>query len=180
LDDFTPSHLLSIEWGPKSGADLGNTLKPKDLQEAPLLTIVPAEPSTGSTCAPLLKFVIAATDPDAPSRDDPKWSEFCHWIAKGLAVIDGADCSSVTITELEDVMPYKPPGPPKKTGKHRYVFVAFAPVNGTTEDLDLTKPKDRQNWGTGKEGHGVRDWMSENGLRAVGEFTVFIREILMC
>ncbi len=22
------------------------------------------------------------TDPDAPSRKDPKWSEFCHWIAK--------------------------------------------------------------------------------------------------
>lgn len=22
------------------------------------------------------------TDPDAPKREDPKWSEFCHWIAK--------------------------------------------------------------------------------------------------
>lgn len=26
-------------------------------------------------------IAIALTDPDAPSRDDPKWSEMCHWIA---------------------------------------------------------------------------------------------------
>lgn len=24
-------------------------------------------------------FTVIMTDPDAPSRTDPKWSEFCHW-----------------------------------------------------------------------------------------------------
>lgn len=27
-------------------------------------------------------LTIVLTDPDAPSRGDPKWSEVCHWIAK--------------------------------------------------------------------------------------------------
>lgn len=70
---------------------------------------------------------------------------------------------------LKDVMPYKPPGPPKKTGKHRYVFVLLAPANGTSEELHLTKPKTRQRWGTGKERHGVRDWAADNGLAVIGE-----------
>lgn len=70
--------------------------------------------------------------------------------------------------KLKDVIDYKPPGPPPKTGKHRYVFLAFAPVNGTTKKLQLSKPDDRQHWGTGKERHGVRDWAEDNGLVAVG------------
>jgi phosphatidylethanolamine-binding protein (PEBP) family uncharacterized protein len=25
-------------------------------------------------------LTVVLTDPDAPSRKDPRWSEFCHWI----------------------------------------------------------------------------------------------------
>lgn len=57
-----------------------------------------------------------------------------------------------------------PPGPPPKTGKHRYVFLAFAPANGTSQPLNLTKLSGRQHWGTGKEREGVRHWAKENGL----------------
>jgi len=114
-----------------------------------------------------MTYVIAATDPDAPSRDDPKWSEFCHWIAKGLAV--SSSSGGLSLSDLEDVISYKPPGPPKKTGKHRYVFVALAPLNGTMDPLHLTQPSDRQNWGTGEERHGLRGWALENGLGPVGE-----------
>lgn len=66
-------------------------------------------------------------------------------------------------------MPWKAPGPPPKTGKHRYIFLLFAPTNGTTDRLNLTKPEDRQHWGTGKERHGVRDWAINNGLAPVGK-----------
>jgi hypothetical protein len=71
-----------------------------------------------------------------------------------------------------EIMPYKPPGPPPKTGKHRYVFVALAPVNGTTERLNLSTPKDRQRWGFEGERAGLREWAGENGLGVVGEFFV--------
>lgn len=69
---------------------------------------------------------------------------------------------------------YKPPGPPPKTGKHRYVFLVFAPKNGTTEQLKLSKPKDRQHWGYEKEG-GVRDWAESNGLVPVAANFVYAK-----
>jgi phosphatidylethanolamine-binding protein (PEBP) family uncharacterized protein len=57
---------------------LGNPIKPKKTQTAPTLKIwcpdVHEDDWKGLT--------IVLTDPDAPSRDDPKWSEVCHWIAK--------------------------------------------------------------------------------------------------
>jgi phosphatidylethanolamine-binding protein (PEBP) family uncharacterized protein len=75
----------------------------------------------------------------------------------------------LTSGSMDDIIPYKAPGPPPKTGKHRYVFLAFAPANGTKDALKLTKPDNRQHWGTGKDRHGVRDWAAENGLVPVGE-----------
>lgn len=123
--------------------------------------------------------MLTVTDPDAPSRDDPKWSEFCHWIATSVPVSNDADSScsscssprqSLASRDFEDVMPYYPPGPPEKTGKHRYVFIVFAPTNGTSESLNLTKPADRKHWGYEYDGSrvGVRKWSRDNGLVAVG------------
>lgn len=122
-----------------------------------------------------MSYIIALTDPDAPSRDNPKWSEMCHWIASNFSIAQdtfsilplpefGLSEHPESNEELTDVMEYKPPGPPPKTGKHRYVFLVFAPKNGTTEPLHPSKPHDRQHWGTGKEGGGVREWARENGL----------------
>lgn len=71
---------------------------------------------------------------------------------------------------LHDVMEYKPPGPPEKTGKHRYVFLAFVAANGTEEVLHPSKPGARKHWGyDGDEVRGVRQWAGENGLVPVGE-----------
>lgn len=70
---------------------------------------------------------------------------------------------------IKEIMPYKPPGPPPKTGKHRYVFVALTPKNGTSERLHLSKPGDRQHWGYEKERQGLRMWAEENGLEVVGK-----------
>jgi len=57
----------------------------------------------------------------------------------------------------------KPPGPPPKTGFHRYVFVLLGGDN-----TNLTAPDKRKNWGTGKERHGVRKWAEEQGLVVLG------------
>lgn len=57
----------------------------------------------------------------------------------------------------------KSPGPPPKTGYHRYIFVVLA-----GDISNLTAPTDRQHWGTGKVRHGVRDWAEKEGLRVVG------------
>ena len=114
------------------------------------------------------------TDPDAPSRDNPEWSEFCHWIVTDIDLSqanneDGDDTDAPALRKrMMDVIPFKPPGPPPKTGKHRYVFVALAPKNGTTDALYLRKPSDRKRWGFKHERNGLRMWAEDMGLEVVG------------
>lgn len=175
IDDFLPILILDVAWSKKSHASLGNTLKPTKLQDAPTVTLRGPE-TYADVCGSQTQLVVTLTDPDAPSRDDPKWSEMCHWIAAGLSASAELDlrtgkCSAMTLTGLDEVMPYKPPGPPEKTGKHRYVFLVFAPANGTTDELNLSKPSDRQHWGYGEAGHGVRHWARDNGLIPVGKWS---------
>ncbi|RYP11024.1 hypothetical protein DL765_007900 [Monosporascus sp. GIB2] len=176
VDEFLPSFILDVEWSSDVYASLGNTLKPKKVQDQPTFSVIRSPGTTGSAAANLT-YTITLTDPDAPSRDNPKWAEMCHFIATGLK-LSASDPSTSTSSELKDIMPWKPPGPPPKTGKHRYVFLLFAPANGTTEPLNLTKPEDRQHWGTGKERHGVRDWALDNGLAPVviGPFITYKRQ----
>jgi len=64
----------------------------------------------------------------------------------------------------------KPPGPPEKTGYHRYVLLLLEGENN-----NLTKPEDRQHWGFGEKGHGVRDWAKKEGLKVVGANFFFER-----
>lgn len=184
MDDFVPTLDLRVKWSHGIKASLGNTLKPKDLQDPPSIRLKDLVASTTCLRRSSTSLVIVITDPDAPSRDDPKWSEFCHWIAVGPLVtadcpisdeqtqIHGC-CSSVSLGPLEDVVSYTPPAPPEKTGKHRYVILALAPVNGTSEKLHLSKPKERKRWGYDKpvngKTHGVRDWAVENGLVPFGK-----------
>lgn len=128
-----------------------------------------------------MTYAVTLTDPDAPSRDNPEWSEMCHWIATNITLSQKTYSTlripffgieekkdEAEVEGLDEVMEWKAPGPPPKTGKHRYVFLVWAPKNGTTEPLNLTKPKDRQHWGTGEERGGVRDWAEENELTPVG------------
>ncbi|KAF2099855.1 PEBP-like protein [Rhizodiscina lignyota] len=166
INDFIPSMTLNIAWPWKDSShynitsELGNTIKPSRLQRSPNVLVDDDPTSTSLTKG--LTFVLTLTDPDAPSRDDPKWSEMCHWIVAARGPKD-----------VTEVVEYKPPGPPPKTGKHRYVFLAWLPANRTTEGLHLVKPKDRQHWGydpdvDGFAGRvGVRKWASEMGLMPI-------------
>ncbi|KAF2874769.1 phosphatidylethanolamine-binding protein [Massariosphaeria phaeospora] len=175
IDDFLPSLTLSVSW-PKKNADLGNTIKPKHIQEQPSITLHD-ETNSYNRATTNMTYVVTLTDPDAPSRDNPEWSEMCHWIAANVSLAQktvsilpvpffGAEKAEAKEKNqtLNDVMEWKPPGPPPKTGKHRYVFLVFAPRNGTTLPLNLTKPENRQHWGTGEERGGVRHWAKGNEL----------------
>ncbi|KAK3370571.1 phosphatidylethanolamine-binding protein [Podospora didyma] len=185
IDEFVPSLLLHAKWSSKNKAELGNTLKPSKLDDAPSVSLHAPSDSSSSLCTNVgVTYTVALTDPDAPSRDDPKWSEMCHWIATGVsASTKSKDKNSrcptdVHLADLEEVMPYKAPGPPEKTGKHRYVFLAFIPANGTTEKLHLSKPSDRQHWGYDTddgETKGVREWAAENGLVPVAANFIYAK-----
>lgn len=165
----------------KDNADLGNTIKPKYLQKEPTISLF--DQPQGLTTVSGLNYVVTLTDPDAPSRDNPEWSEMCHWIGANISISERkvsilpmpifSSDEALATNRPDEVIEYKPPGPPKKTGKHRYVFLVFAPKNGTTAPLHLNKPKDRRHWGTGKERGGVKDWARENGLVPVAANFVY-------
>ncbi|KAI9746067.1 MAG: hypothetical protein M1818_000748 [Claussenomyces sp. TS43310] len=158
LNDFAPSCTLSVIYPAHHvSVHYGNTLKPSYVDAAPAVHV---DCGGGTTEWDAANFSVALTDPDAPSRKKPKWSEMCHWIAVGGRA-DG---------EQGSLVDYKPPGPPPGTGKHRYVFVL---LKGDTSSL--TEPSDRQHWGFGKPGgkkgrktHGVQDWADREGLEIVG------------
>ncbi|KAJ5038927.1 uncharacterized protein L3040_006605 [Drepanopeziza brunnea f. sp. 'multigermtubi'] len=160
LDDFQPRCFLAPFYGKKSNraVTLGNSLKQSVTEDRPTIKIYC--PGLDSTAG----LVVALTDPDAKSRDDPKWSEMCHWIAivptsnQKDFVLDVSNGSNAL-----DIVEYKSPAPPAKTGYHRYVFVL---LQGATSNL--TAPSERQHCGTGKVRHGVRDWAQREGLEVVG------------
>ncbi|KAL1840472.1 hypothetical protein VTJ49DRAFT_469 [Mycothermus thermophilus] len=215
IDDFLPSISLHASWSSHIRAELGNTLDPSKLHDEPTITLhdipaslpdkpvdpsvtpsVPHDDSKKHKSHANTTYIVILTDPDAPSRNNPKFSEYCHWIAWGRAhhhhkhghhhhgpqeppcdPKDPTPCPPMPLKELHEVVRYKGPTPPEKTGPHRYVLLAFVPSNGTTEDLTLSKPKERPRWGYeveeegGKHGHkhtkGVREWARENGLSPV-------------
>jgi hypothetical protein len=75
VDDFKPTCFLAPFYGKKKRPVVfGNRIKPSKTKKAPSLQIYcPEIQSTPS-------LTVVLTDPDAPSRKDPRWSEFCHWI----------------------------------------------------------------------------------------------------
>ncbi|KAI1209502.1 PEBP-like protein [Annulohypoxylon truncatum] len=175
IDKFLPSFLLNAEWSSGERTELGNTVKVDKVQNEPTITVRRggSASSSGVRGNSNVTYTIIITDPDAPSRENPEWSEFCHFIATDVEISSSETSAAVRSSSLKDIVPYKPPGPPPKTGKHRYVFLLLAPVNGTTGSLDLSKPSDRKHWGTGKARHGVRDWAEENGLEPVAANFVY-------
>ena len=76
IDNFEAKCFVAPYYGKKERpVALGNIFKEPKTKEKPVLKIYC--PHIKSTPG----LTIALTDPDAPSRDNPKWSEMCHWIA---------------------------------------------------------------------------------------------------
>lgn len=69
------------------------------------------------------------SDPDAPSRADPKFGEVRHWL---VVNIPGNDVKSG-----DHVIEYIGSGAPKDTGLHRYVFLLFKQTKGK-QKFDLS------------------------------------------
>uniref|UniRef100_A0A8C6F198 Phosphatidylethanolamine binding protein 1 n=1 Tax=Monodon monoceros TaxID=40151 RepID=A0A8C6F198_MONMO len=92
--DERPQHPLQVKYGGAEVDELGKVLTP-----------------TQVNCIPGL------TDPDAPSRKDPKYREWHHFLVVNMK---GNDISSGTV--LSD---YVGSGPPKGTGLHRYIWLVY-------------------------------------------------------
>jgi len=67
-------------------------------------------------------YTIAMVDPDAPSRENPSAAQWNHWLVTN---VDGATLQTERELGGMVLMMYEGPSPPKATGPHRYVFVAY-------------------------------------------------------
>ena len=81
-------------------------------------------------------------DPDAPSRADPKYREWHHWL---VGNIPGSDVSKGDVLSA-----YVGAGPPQGTGYHRYIFLVYEQpggrINFDEPRLPNTSQKGRPNF----------------------------------
>ncbi|XP_045503215.1 protein D2-like isoform X1 [Colias croceus] len=103
-----PSALITVKY--PSGVEVkeGNVLTPTNVKDVPSVSW---EASADSF------YTLAMTDPDAPSRKEPKFREWHHWL---VGNIPGQNVASG-----ETLSAYIGSGPPEGTGLHRYVFLVY-------------------------------------------------------
>lgn len=110
--DSVPAQLVEVSY-PEASVNLGNVLTP---------TQVKGQPNVSWPTEDGAFYVLCMTDPDAPSRQQPKYREWHHWL---VGNIPGNELS------MGDVLSeYVGSGPPKGTGLHRYVFLVYKQPDG--------------------------------------------------
>lgn len=181
---FKPWGVLAAEYSKGAPVAMGNTLSVDRTQLKPVVQFS-LNPEEGS---PRIKdrdlFTLVMTDPDAPSRTDKKWSEYCHYVESDLKILDhSATRSTAAVSEPQFVVEelangtvlqqYQGPAPPKGTGKHRYVFLLYKQPDGVTSK-EFTPIKDRPNWGYGEPATGVHRWATENKLQPISANFFFV------
>ncbi|XP_004072118.1 phosphatidylethanolamine-binding protein 1 [Oryzias latipes] len=105
-----PAVPLVVKYGSLEIDELGKVFTPTQVQNRPTSV-------EWDGCDPSKLYTLALTDPDAPSRKDPKFREWHHFLVVNMK---GNDVSSGCV--LSD---YVGSGPPKGTGLHRYVWLVY-------------------------------------------------------
>ncbi|XP_034026765.1 phosphatidylethanolamine-binding protein 1 [Thalassophryne amazonica] len=105
-----PARPLDVKYGLVTIDELGKVLTPTQVQNRP--TSIDWEGCDSSKL-----YTLALTDPDAPSRRNPKFREWHHFLVVNMK---GNDVSTGCV--MSD---YVGSGPPKDTGLHRYVWLVY-------------------------------------------------------
>ncbi|KAL1235881.1 Phosphatidylethanolamine-binding protein [Trichinella spiralis] len=88
--DQAPTQHLQVKYKSGVQADLGNVLTPTQVKEPPSLNWV---------ATPGALYTMVMTDPDAPSRQNPKFREWHHWL---VANIPGCEINKGEKSHLTD------------------------------------------------------------------------------
>ncbi|XP_022818968.1 protein D2-like [Spodoptera litura] len=106
--NISPSELLTIKYPSGSVVTTGKELTPTQVKDQPVVQWAAKEDEY---------YTLAMVDPDAPSREEPKFREWHHWLVGNI--LGGH------IGKGEILSEYIGSGPPKGTGLHRYVFLVY-------------------------------------------------------
>ncbi|SCV03003.1 LANO_0G01552g1_1 [Lachancea nothofagi CBS 11611] len=169
---FKPWGLLAAEYSASAPVAMGNTLNVEEAQLKPKVHFT-LDPKSEFKIKDSDLFTLVITDPDAPSRTDKKWSEYCHYVETDIRLpfeYSHGTSSAVPdfvaseLTNGKALVEYHGPAPPKDTGKHRYVFLLYKQPGDSSS---FTKIADRPNWGFGIPATGVDKWATENHLQLI-------------
>ncbi|CAH1270252.1 PEBP1 [Branchiostoma lanceolatum] len=110
--DTAPTVAAEVTYGVADdgviSVDFGNELTPTQVKSPPQVTWPVDDGSL---------YTLVMTDPDAPSRANPRFREFHHWL---VGNIPGND-----IQNGETLSQYIGSAPPRRRGLHRYVFLVY-------------------------------------------------------
>ncbi|XP_073969147.1 protein D2-like [Rhodnius prolixus] len=121
----------------------GNVLTP---------TQVKNQPSVEWDADPSALYTLCMTDPDAPSRKDPKFREWHHWL---VVNIPGSD-----VSKGEVLSEFISSAPPKGTGLHRYVLLVYKQKEKLTPD----EPRLKNNSGSNRAKFSVSKFAKKYNL----------------
>lgn len=100
--DKLPSAVVSVTYDGKHKVEQGKELTPTQVKNPPAVSYA-ADPDAW--------YTLCLTDLDAPSRKDPKFREWHHWLVVNIP--------GEKVAEGETLSEYVGAGPPKGSGLHR-------------------------------------------------------------
>ncbi|CAG9791324.1 unnamed protein product [Diatraea saccharalis] len=112
-----PAALAKVVFSSGVEVKEGNVLTPTQVKDVPTVTW---------DASPDQLYTLAMTDPDAPSREDPKFREWHHWLVSNIP--------GNNVAAGETLSAYIGSGPPPKTGLHRYVYLVYKQPSRLTFD----------------------------------------------
>lgn len=141
--DTAPTEVLSVSYEGGQQVKEGNVLTPTQVQNKPQL-------SWNADANAL--YTVCMTDPDAPSRKEPTFREWHHWL---VVNVPGSK-----VSEGEVLSDYIGSGPPQGTGLHRYVFLVYKqPGKLTCDEKRLP-----DNSGDGRGGFKIANFAKKYNL----------------
>ncbi|CAK5284634.1 unnamed protein product [Mycena citricolor] len=170
---FVPKAALTVLL-PSGALSLGSEIPISETVAPPSIGIVAvpedAEVGADGLIESHAKYTLVMFDPDAPSAASPTSRNFRHWVITGL--VPSSDPLSPAEQTAEAANAYRPPGPPKGSGLHRYTFVLYRepPSFVLPEDASELDPsiEARRRWDPVKFG-------SMNGLQMVAAAFYLVR-----
>ncbi|KAH8276782.1 hypothetical protein KR026_000654 [Drosophila bipectinata] len=141
--DAVPAGIVQVSYGECNVVCRGNELTPTQVKDTP----------TVQWCAPEgdSLYTLLMVDPDAPTRQDPKFREILHW---AVVNIKGND-----IATGFPLAAYIGSGPPEGTGLHRYIFLVYRQGNKIEEGQTIPN-----NVRAGRLNFSARQFAAKHGL----------------
>jgi len=95
-DSSTPTVFFTVVYPTGVQTDLGNTVLRSSVLDEPEIRITPSNAAHGLTSAMPeesmrdreVKYTLVMVDPDAPSRAEPKYRQWRHWVVRAQNCYD--------------------------------------------------------------------------------------------